>query len=66
MSALSDPYVRKNIHALDDVASVGTTDSRIAAALCRRGLIWEQPKDRWHLTAAGSQVLREFHDDDSA
>ena len=59
-TGLDDPYVRKNIYALVSIDWEGTADSRIAAALCRRGLLWEQPKDCWHLTDAGAAVLKEW------
>ena len=61
----SDPYVRTNIYALQAVDMAGdgnrelqnAIDSRIGAALCRRGLLWEQPKRCYHLTAAGGWCL---------
>ena len=67
----SDPYVRTNIYALQAVDMAGdgnrelqnAIDSRIGAALCRRGLLWEQPKRCYHLTAAGRLVLGEFDAD---
>ena len=56
-----DPYVRQNHAALAalDTADSGTVevDQRIAAALARRGLVFEQPARCWHLTSAGSRAL---------
>jgi hypothetical protein len=56
-----DPYVRENRAALAalDTADPGmqAVDQRIAAALARRGLVFDQPTRCWHLTSAGSRAL---------
>jgi len=61
---ISDPidsYARRNHAALAalDTADPGreAVDQRIAAALARRGLVFEQPARCWHLTSAGRRVL---------
>lgn len=57
-NALADTYVRENIEALGDVAGGRSQlDGRTGAALCRRHLLWEQPKGHWHLSDLGSRVL---------
>lgn len=62
--ATSDPidsYVRRNHAALAalDTADPGmeAVDQRIAGALARRGLVFEQPARCWHLASAGRRVL---------
>jgi hypothetical protein len=60
---LSDPYVRRNIFALIAIeiarGSLRDGDKRIYPALCRRGLVWEEPAGCWHLTADAEQAARE-------
>jgi hypothetical protein len=63
-AAFADKYVQTNMSALIAVGmvpapSVPNTqiDPRIGAALCRRGLLWEQPKGCFHLTDTGTRVL---------
>lgn len=56
-----DPYVREShaaLAALDTADSaVEAVDQRIAAALARRGLVFEQPARSWHLTGDGRRAL---------
>ena len=70
-SPLSDPYVRTNIAMLEAIEIAGNAggqrmDSRISAALCRRGLLWQQPEGCWRLTAAGYRALEEWDTERSA
>lgn len=59
VAALADNYVRTNISALEEIGGNHPRgiDARTGAALCRRGLLWEQPKGHWHLTGIGSRAL---------
>jgi hypothetical protein len=58
-----DAYTRRNIAALTTLGCGGvrTMDPRIAAALCRRHLIFEDGPGQWHLTQAGQQAVDDYY-----
>ena len=56
---LADRYVCRNIALLAAIENMpgSAQDRRISGALARRGLVYEQGRDRWFLTDSGYAAL---------